>query len=63
MGVGLFSPPVGIGFFAASAIGKANPERVVKPMVPYLIALLIGLLIVAYVPWISLGFLPKGAGQ
>jgi TRAP-type C4-dicarboxylate transport system permease large subunit len=32
-------------------------------MVPYLIALLIGLLIVAYVPWISLGFLPKTAGQ
>jgi tripartite ATP-independent transporter DctM subunit len=63
MGVGLFSPPVGIGFFSASAIGKANPENVVRPMIPYLIALLIGLLIVAYVPWISLGFLPKGAGQ
>ena len=63
MGVGLFSPPVGIGFFAASAIGKTNPERVVRPMIPYLIALLIGLLIVAYVPWISLGFLPKGQGQ
>jgi tripartite ATP-independent transporter DctM subunit len=63
MGVGLFSPPVGIGFFAASAIGKANPEQVVRPMIPYLIALLIGLLIVAYVPWISLGFLPKAAGQ
>jgi tripartite ATP-independent transporter DctM subunit len=63
MGVGLFSPPVGIGFFSASAIGKANPENVVRPMIPYLIALLIGLLIVAYVPWISLGFLPKTAGQ
>jgi len=63
MGVGLFSPPVGIGFFSASAIGKANPENVVRPLIPYLIALLIGLLIVAYVPWISLGFLPKAAGQ
>jgi len=63
MGVGLFSPPVGIGFFSASAIGKANPENVVRPMIPYLVALLIGLLIVAYVPWISLGFLPKAAGQ
>ncbi|MEA2718811.1 MAG: hypothetical protein QOJ39_675 [Candidatus Eremiobacteraeota bacterium] len=63
MGVGLFSPPVGIGFFAASAIGKANPEQVVKPMIPYLVALIIGLLIVAYVPWISLGFLSKTAGQ
>jgi tripartite ATP-independent transporter DctM subunit len=63
MGVGLFSPPVGIGFFSASAIGKANPENVVRPLIPYLIALLIGLLIVAYVPWISLGFLPRAAGQ
>src|ERR1700681_875366 len=63
MGVGLFSPPVGIGFFSASAIGKATPENVVRPLIPYLIALLIGLLIVAYVPWISLGFLPKAAGQ
>ncbi|GAC1659061.1 MAG: TRAP transporter large permease subunit [Candidatus Elarobacter sp.] len=63
MGVGLFSPPVGIGFFAASAIGKANPEHVVKPMVPYLLAVMVGLLLVAFIPWISLGFLPKTAGQ
>ncbi|HEX3463761.1 MAG TPA: TRAP transporter large permease subunit [Candidatus Elarobacter sp.] len=63
MGVGLFSPPVGIGFFAASAIGKANPEEVVRPLWPYLVALIVGLLLVAYVPWISLGFLPKTAGQ
>ena len=63
MGVGLFSPPVGIGFFSASAIGKANPEDVVRPLLPYFIALIVGLLIVAYVPWISLVFLGKGQGQ
>ncbi|MBV9440690.1 MAG: TRAP transporter large permease, partial [Candidatus Eremiobacteraeota bacterium] len=63
MGVGLFSPPVGIGFFAASAIGKANPEEVVRPLIPYLVALLIGLLIVAFVPWITLGFLPASQTQ
>jgi tripartite ATP-independent transporter DctM subunit len=61
MGVGLFSPPLGIGFYAASAIGKANPENVVKPMLPYLAVLIIGLLIIAFVPWISLGFLPKSS--
>ncbi len=59
MGVGLFSPPLGVGFFSASAIGKANPEEVVVPILPYLAALLVALLIIAYVPWISLGFLPK----
>jgi tripartite ATP-independent transporter DctM subunit len=61
MGVGLFAPPLGIGFYAASAIGKANPEEVVKPMIPYMAALIIGLLIIAFVPWISLGFLPKAS--
>ncbi|HEY4440308.1 MAG TPA: TRAP transporter large permease subunit [Candidatus Elarobacter sp.] len=57
MGVGLFAPPLGIGFYSASAIGKAEPESVVKPLIPYMVALLVGLLLVAFVPWISLGFL------
>ncbi len=63
MGVGLFSPPLGVGFFGACAIGKAEPERAVKPMLPYLGALIVALLIIAYVPWISLGFLPKAQLQ
>ncbi|MGD1067787.1 MAG: TRAP transporter large permease subunit [Vulcanimicrobiaceae bacterium] len=60
MGVGLFSPPVGIGFFGACAIGKAEPEHAIKPLLPYLAALLVGLLIVAFVPWISTGFIKAG---
>ncbi|MBV9407439.1 MAG: TRAP transporter large permease subunit [Candidatus Eremiobacteraeota bacterium] len=63
MGVGLFAPPVGVGFFAAGAIGKAQPEEVVVPIIPYMVALLIGLLIIAFVPWISLGFVPKALMQ
>jgi tripartite ATP-independent transporter DctM subunit len=59
MGIGLFAPPIGVGFFSASAIGKANPEAVVRPILPYLAALLISLLLIAFIPWISLGFLPK----
>ena len=58
MGVGLFSPPLGIGFYGACAIGKANPESAVFPILPYLAMLVLGLLVVAFVPWISLGFLP-----
>jgi tripartite ATP-independent transporter DctM subunit len=63
MGIGLFAPPLGVGFFSASAIGKANPENVVKPILPYLAALLVSLLLIAFIPWISLGFLPKAPGQ
>ena len=57
MGVGLFAPPFGIGYYAACAIGRVNPDEGMRPIWPYLFALLIGLLVVAAVPWISIGFL------
>jgi len=59
MGIGLFSPPLGIGYYGACAIGKTSPETAVKPMVPYLLALLAAVILIAAVPWISVGFLAK----
>lgn len=59
MGIGLFSPPLGIGYYGAAAIGKAKPEDTILPMLPYLGALLAALLLIAFVPWISLGFLAE----
>jgi tripartite ATP-independent transporter DctM subunit len=58
MGIGLFAPPVGVGYYAACAIGRVDPGSVMRDIWPYLGALLIGLLIVAAIPWISTGFLP-----
>jgi len=63
MGVGLFSPPLGVGYYAACAIGKAHPEEAVVPILPYLGALVLALIVVALVPWISLGFLHTPPGQ
>jgi tripartite ATP-independent transporter DctM subunit len=57
MGVGLFAPPFGVGYYAACAIGRVDPAVGMKPIVGYLIALLIGLVVVALVPWLSIGFL------
>ena len=57
MGVGLFAPPFGVGYYAACAISKVHPDEGLKPIAGYLVALLIGLLLVAFVPWISIGFL------
>ena len=57
MGIGLFAPPFGVGYFAACAIGKVNPDEGVRPIWPYLGALLIGLIVVAAIPWLSTGFL------
>jgi len=57
MGIGLFAPPFGVGYYAACAISRINPDEGMKPIAAYMIALLIGTIIVAAVPWISIGFL------
>jgi tripartite ATP-independent transporter DctM subunit len=57
MGIGLFAPPFGVGYYAACAISRINPDERMKPIIGYMVALLIGTLIVAAVPWISTGFL------
>ena len=57
MGVGLFAPPFGVGFFTACAIGNVDPDEAMARIWPYLGALLIGVVIVAAVPWLSIGFL------
>ncbi len=57
MGIGLFAPPFGVGYYAASAISRIRPDEGMRPMIGYIAALFIGTLIVAAVPWISTGFI------
>lgn len=57
MGIGLFAPPFGVGYYAACAISRIPTHEGMKPIVGYMIALMIGVLIVAAIPWISTGFL------
>ncbi len=57
MGLGLFSPPFGVGYYAACAISKVNPNEGIRPIWGYMAALLAGLVLVAAVPWFSTGFL------
>ena len=61
MGTGAFMPPVGIGFYICCAVCKSSIESSSRAMVPYLAVLLIGLLIVAFIPWLTLS-LPAAFG-
>ena len=54
LGLGLFIPPFGVGFFIACALGRTNVESAARAYVPYVVVLLIGLLLVAFVPSITL---------
>ena len=57
MGIGLFAPPFGVGYYAACAISRIHPDEGIKPMLGYMMALLIGTMVIAAVPWISIGLL------
>jgi TRAP-type C4-dicarboxylate transport system permease large subunit len=57
MGIGLFAPRFGVGYHAACAIGRVDPAEGIRPIWGYLLALLVGLIVVAIFPWMSIGFL------
>jgi C4-dicarboxylate transporter DctM subunit len=54
LGLGLFIPPFGVGFFIACALGRTTVEGAARAYVPYVVVLLAGLFLVAFVPWITL---------
>ena len=59
MGLGLFAPPFGLGYYSACTIAKVDPNKGLRRIWPYLGALAVGLLFVTFVPWLSIGLLPK----
>ena len=58
MGIGLFAPPFGLGYYTACTIGNVHPDRALRRIWPYLGILTLTLLLLAAVPWFSTGFLP-----
>ena len=61
LGIGLITPPVGAVLFVGSAVAKLKIEQVVKAMKPFFVILLFVLMLVTYVPQISL-WLPRTMG-
>nr|WP_321262574.1 TRAP transporter large permease [uncultured Sphaerochaeta sp.] len=57
-GIGLLTPPVGAVLFIGSAVGKVSMEKVVKATLPFYLCMVIALLLVSFIPEISL-ILPK----
>jgi tripartite ATP-independent transporter DctM subunit len=57
MGVGIFMPPLGIGFYVACSVMGTSVEDTSKAILPYMLALLVGIFAVAAVPFFSLALL------
>lgn len=61
LAVGLCTPPVGSALFVGCGVGKISIEKTVKAMLPFYAVMVAGLLLVTFVPEISL-FLPRILG-
>ena len=61
MGIGLFAPPLGLGLYSSCLIGGVRLEDTVKPILRYLGVLFVCLLVIAFVPIVTLA-LPRALG-
>jgi tripartite ATP-independent transporter DctM subunit len=61
MGIGLFAPPLGLGLYGACLIGNVPVEDTVKPILGYLGLLLACLIVIAFVPGLTM-WLPTAFG-
>jgi C4-dicarboxylate transporter, DctM subunit len=61
LGVGLVTPPVGACLFVASAIGGTSVDKVIKPLMPFLIMMTVALFLITYWPDMTL-FIPRYLG-
>ena len=61
LAIGTITPPVGSGLYVGASVGKVKVEEVLKPLMPFYIAIITVLLLVTYLPELTL-FLPRLLG-
>lgn len=61
LAIGTITPPVGSGLYAGASVGKVKVEEVIKPLLPFYGAIIGVLLLITYIPEITL-FLPRLLG-
>jgi C4-dicarboxylate transporter DctM subunit len=54
MQIGLVTPPVGLNLFVTASVAELSLEDTIKASFPWLLVLLAVLMLITYIPWISL---------
>ena len=52
--VGMITPPVGLNLFVAVTISKMNLLEIFRGCIPFVVVMIFGLIIITYIPWLSL---------
>lgn len=58
LAIGFITPPLGVNLFVASRVGETTLDNVIKGIIPFLALMIVALLLITYVPAISM-FLPN----
>ncbi len=61
LAIGTITPPVGSGLYVGASVGQVKVEDVIKPLIPFYIAIIAVLLLITYIPELTL-FLPRLLG-
>lgn len=57
LAIGLITPPVGVSLFVGARVGNTQFEPLVRAIIPFIIMMIISILIITFVPQLSLMFL------
>ena len=55
LGIGLLTPPLGVGLFVAAKVGNTRFESVVKPAIPFILILIVDVILLTLFPQLSSG--------
>ncbi len=56
LALGMITPPFGVNLFAACTVAKVSLDRIVGHLIPFVLVILACLMVITYVPGLSLGF-------
>ncbi len=54
LALGMITPPFGVNLFAACTVARISLDRIIGQLVPFVLVVLGCLMVITYVPWISL---------
>jgi tripartite ATP-independent transporter DctM subunit len=54
LALGMITPPFGVNLFAACTVAKISLDRIIKDLIPFICVILVCLMLISYIPEISL---------
>lgn len=57
LAIGFVTPPLGVNLFVASTITNIKMEEIIKSAIPFIIAFMVVLVLITFIPQLSLALL------